>query len=83
MLDLDSRISKGVRRTAISFQGQLNSGANFEELVLGEELQPLISRLANDFQEVIATSAGFNSEAPWQTLIRIPPRSSRPPLSSP
>lgn len=75
MLDLGSGISKGVRakgRTTISISGSIKLRSKFEELVLREELQPLISRLANDFQAVITTSAGFNSEVTFAEIDTYP-----------
>lgn len=48
-----------------------------EEAVFVEGLQPLISRLANDFQAVIVTSAGFKSEDTFADIDTYPALLSR------
>lgn len=80
IFDMDSMKSEGVRtkgRMVINFAGSFKSRSNLEEAVFVEELQPLISRLANDFQAVIVTSAGFNSEDTFADIDTYPALLSR------
>lgn len=80
IFDMDSIKSKRVRtkgRTVINFAGSFKPRSNLEEVVLVEELQPLIGRLVNDFQAVIVTSAGFNSEDTFSDIDTYPALLSR------
>lgn len=80
IFDMDSIKSKRVRtkgRTVINFAGSFKPRSNLEEVVLVEELQPLIGRLVNDFQTVIVTSAGFNSEVTFSDIDTYPALLSR------
>lgn len=83
IFDLDSMKSKGVRtkgRTVINFSGSFKPTGRLQEVVLVEELQPLI-RLVNGFQAVIEWDS--IAKTPLQTLIRIPPCFPGPTTSSP
>lgn len=80
IFDLDSRKSKGLRtkgRSVISFAGSIKPRSKFEEAILVVELQPLISKLVNDFQAVFVTSAGFNSEDTFADIDTYPALLSR------